>query len=108
MNGRSHVQSVRMVTIDSGPLHIARKLGLPTLSIWGPTNPANYLDVQPLERQRHLSYYLGAPCSPCVHRYEQLPCGGDNICMKNIASTIIIAKIEELLHRLAEPSTVLE
>lgn len=101
-------KGVCLVTIDSGPLHIARKLGLPTLSIWGPTDPANYLDVQPQERQRHLSYYLAVPCSPCVHRYERLPCGGDNICMKNIASAAIIAKIEELLHRLTAPSTVLE
>jgi ADP-heptose:LPS heptosyltransferase len=97
-------EGVCLITIDSGPLHIARKLGLPTLSVWGPTDPVNYLDVPPQERKRHLSYYLGTPCSPCVHRYEKLPCGGDNICMKNIPATAIIAKIQELLHCLVSPS----
>jgi ADP-heptose:LPS heptosyltransferase len=33
-------KGVCLVTIDSGPLHIARKLGLPTVSVWGlPTRP---------------------------------------------------------------------
>jgi ADP-heptose:LPS heptosyltransferase len=100
-------KGVCLVTIDSGPLHIARKLGLPTISIWGPTNPANYLNVQPHEKHRHLSYYLGTPCSPCVHRHETLPCGGNNICMKNIPATAIIAKIEEVLYRLGSPQPAL-
>ncbi|HWB92765.1 MAG TPA: glycosyltransferase family 9 protein, partial [Puia sp.] len=45
---------VMLVSIDSGPLHIARKLGLPTISVWGPTDPANYLDIPASEKQRHL------------------------------------------------------
>ena len=97
-------KGVCLITIDSGPLHIARKLGLPTVSIWGPTDPGNYLEVKPNEKERHLSYYLGVPCSPCVHRFQQLPCGGDNICMKNIPATAIIAKLQELLRRL--PSAI--
>lgn len=88
---------VCLVTVDSGPLHIAKKLGLPTLSIWGPTDPRNYLKIGPGEEGRHLSVYLGKSCSPCVHRYEKLPCGGNNTCMKDIAAETIINKIEELL-----------
>ncbi len=94
-------KGVCLVTIDSGPLHIARKLGLPTVSVWGPTNPDNYLRVEPHERERHLSYYLKSPCSPCVHHYETLPCGGNNFCMKNIPASAIIAKLQELLGHLA-------
>ncbi len=96
-------KGVCLITIDSGPLHIARKLGLPTVSIWGPTDPDNYLKVRPHEQGRHLSYYLGAPCSPCIHRYEKLPCGGDNICMKRIQAKAIIEKIQALLYHLAPP-----
>lgn len=88
---------VCLVTIDSGPLHIGKKLGLPTVSIWGPTNPLNYLKIEPGDEGRHLSLYLGKPCSPCVHRKEKLPCGGDNTCMKDIDAAAIINKIEELL-----------
>jgi ADP-heptose:LPS heptosyltransferase len=88
---------VCLVTIDSGPLHIAKRLGLPTVSVWGPTDPRNYLKAAPDEEGRHLSIYLGHSCSPCVHRKEQLPCGGNNTCMKEIEAVVIINKIEELL-----------
>jgi ADP-heptose:LPS heptosyltransferase len=94
-------KGVCLVTIDSGPLHIARKLGLPTVSVWGPTNPENYLRVEPHETERHLNFYLRSPCSPCVHHYETLPCGGNNFCMKNIPAAAIIGGIRELLARLA-------
>ena len=95
-------KGVCLVTIDSGPLHIARKLGLPTVSVWGPTSPDNYLRLEPQETERHLSYYLRSPCSPCVHHYETLPCGGNNFCMKNIPATAIIGKIRQLLQHLAQ------
>jgi len=98
-------KGVCLVTIDSGPLHIARKLGLPTVSVWGPTNPDNYLRIEPHEMERHLYYYLKSPCSPCVHHYETLPCGGNNFCMKNISAVAIIAKLQELLRHLALAAT---
>lgn len=90
-----------LITIDSGPLHIARKLGLPTLSVWGPTDPANYVKVSPAERDRHLTFYGKTSCSPCVHRFQHLPCGGNNFCMKNIPAGALIDKIKELLSHLA-------
>jgi ADP-heptose:LPS heptosyltransferase len=93
-----------LVSIDSGPLHIARKLGLPTISIWGPTNPANYLDIPSDEKHRHQFYYSKAPCSPCVHRHEQLPCGGNNICMQMIDASEICRMIEKMLDRLSGAS----
>ncbi len=89
-----------LVTIDSGPLHIARKLGLPTISVWGPTDPNNYLKVGPGEENRHQVEYLQVHCSPCVHHYEKLPCGGYNFCMKNISAQHIIEKIQLVLEHL--------
>lgn len=88
---------VLLVTIDSGPLHMARKLGLPTVSVWGPTDPANYLEIPAGEQERHLFYYSSVPCSPCVHRFESLPCGGNNTCMQAIPPAAIIAMIQRLL-----------
>ena len=90
-------QCVCLITIDSGPLHIARALGLPTLSIWGPTNPQNYLKILPEEQNKHLYYYSKVHCSPCIHHFEKLPCGGDNFCMKIIETNLIIEKIKNLL-----------
>ena len=95
------LQGAFLVSIDSGPLHIARKLGLPTISVWGPTDPANYLSIGPEEKDRHLLYYGAEPCSPCVHRHNQLPCGGNNVCMKNITAIAIIEKIKQMLDHLS-------
>lgn len=95
-------KGVCMITIDSGPLHIARKLGLPTLSVWGPTNPSSYLKMRNGDEKRHLFYYDEVACSPCVHHHEQLPCGGDNVCMKQIASEQIISKLKLLLQYMEE------
>jgi ADP-heptose:LPS heptosyltransferase len=92
---------VCLITIDSGPLHIARALGLPTLSIWGPTDPAHYLRIRPHEDHRHLVHYLAESCSPCVHRHPHPPCGGDNVCMKDISVLAITGKIGMLLAGLA-------
>lgn len=93
---------VLLISIDSGPLHMARKLGLPTISVWGPTDPANYMDIRPSEKHRHLSYYEQLPCSPCVHRHPLPPCGGNNTCMQRIPATAIIAMIRQLLLTLGE------
>ena len=93
-------KGVCMVTIDSGPLHIARKLGLPTISVWGPTNPANYLKINPGEENRHAFVYNKIVCSPCVHHYEKLPCGGNNVFIQHISAESIIEKIDGVLNLL--------
>lgn len=71
-------QCALMITIDSGPLHIARKLKLPIVSLWGPINP------EQRQADTQSAYYLKKPCSPCIHHTEVVPCGGDNICMKHM------------------------
>lgn len=95
-----------MVTIDSSPLYIARKLGLPTVSIWGPTNPMSYIRIPVGQQKRHLYIYNKVHCSPCVHHYEKLPCGGNNICMKEIRAEDIIEKLDTLLQHLNEREPV--
>jgi ADP-heptose:LPS heptosyltransferase len=97
-------KGVCMVTIDSGPLHIARKLGLPTVSIWGPTNPSSYINIPAGHENRHVNHYNKVACSPCVHHHAQLPCGGNNFCMKDIMAESVIEKLRQLLTHL-EPAT---
>ncbi|WP_118949604.1 glycosyltransferase family 9 protein [Taibaiella helva] len=82
-----------MVTIDSAPLHIANKLNIPNLSIWGPTSPQSRIDLNTANEY----LYLGVNCSPCAHFVDKLPCGGDNFCIKNITTAPIINKIQKLL-----------
>lgn len=89
-------QCTAMITIDSAPLHIAKKLNVPTLSLWGPTHPNNLTK----ENDRNLIYYLSKECSPCLHHTETLPCKGDNICMKHMKTENIIILFKKLLENI--------
>lgn len=71
--------------VDSGLLHIARLLGVPCRSFWGPTNPAQRL--RPVDGLVEETLYRPFVCSPCVHLAGPPPCGGDNVCMKTMADT---------------------
>jgi ADP-heptose:LPS heptosyltransferase len=69
--------------VDSGLLHTARLLGVPTRSFWGPTMPSQRL--RPIEGLiEHVSYrpFL---CSPCIQASNAPPCGGQNLCMISMA-----------------------
>ncbi len=79
-----------MISIDSAPLHIANKLKIPCVSLWGPINP--------LQRLSNIenTYYLKKSCSPCIHHTEFIPCGGNNICMKDMQ----LNDITKLIHNL--------
>ena len=76
-----------MLSIDSAPLHIAQKLNVPVFSFWGP--------ISPVQRLTDLTntYYLKKDCSPCIHHTEVIPCGGNNVCMKDM-------KLEDIKHQL--------
>ncbi len=95
-------QSAFVISIDSAPLHIAKKLGIPTISLWGPTNPTSYLKIREEEKKRHLFYYLNIPCSPCVHHTTHLPCGGNNICMKQMESKTILVLVQKLIEHIEQ------
>ncbi len=82
-----------MLTIDSGPLHFAYRLNMPTISVWGPTAPETRIPAA----FAHEHIYLAAPCSPCVHHTDVLPCGGDNFCMKHITASSITIAIQSTL-----------
>ena len=59
-------------------LHIARSLGVPTVSAFGPTDPATRL--RPLGLLERVEY-VRLPCSPCIHVRETPPCQGARDCM---------------------------
>jgi ADP-heptose:LPS heptosyltransferase len=69
-----------LICIDSALLHFARLLGIPTISFWGPTDPASRLRVSDFNRDE--IHYHKLPCSPCVHVAQEPPCRGDNLCMR--------------------------
>jgi ADP-heptose:LPS heptosyltransferase len=68
--------------VDSGLLHFARLFGVPSVSFWGPTDPATRL--KPVAGLEETVRYLKTACSPCVHVAESPPCAGANICIAGL------------------------
>jgi len=64
--------------IDSMLLHFARALGVPTVSVFGPTDPATRLRPLPV---RERVAFARLPCAPCIHVHESPPCQGTRPCM---------------------------
>lgn len=68
-----------MITNDTGPMHLAFSLKVPTVSLFGPCSPGQYGGTE-----KNISIYKNVYCSPCVHEFIVPPCKGDNQCMKKI------------------------
>lgn len=66
------------ITNDTGPAHLAAALETPTLTIFGPTNPA----VTAPESSRALIVHKQADCAPCRARI----CPTDHRCMRAISA----------------------
>ncbi len=94
---------VLFITNDSGPLHLASYLNIPTLSIWGPTQPKHFgYD----SRTSITSCSLELTCSPCLKHPNSHParaCAGQISCMKDLKPSTIFAKAISLL--VAPPAT---
>ncbi len=82
-----------LLTNDSGPLHLAAALGVPTVSLWGPGLPQTF---EPREG-RHRVVYRPVYCSPCLYMVDSVPCQGANICMQGIGWPAVVRAVLELL-----------
>lgn len=90
------------LTNDSGPMHLAFSLRVPTVGLFGPVSPDHYGSVAAPER---LLLYRRLYCSPCVHHFLEAPCRGDNRCMKLITPQEVAAAVDTVLRRQARPGT---
>lgn len=88
-------KSELLITNDSGPLHIAEALAVPTISFFGPETPLLYGPTG----DAHVVFYKGIYCSPClnVHNQKKAPCNGNNVCMQLISSDDVFASTKMLL-----------
>jgi ADP-heptose:LPS heptosyltransferase len=89
-------ECIAMITIDSAPLHIASKLGLPILSFWGPINPIQR--IKKSNQSKHHFVYLNKACSPCIHLTDIVPCMGNNTCMKDFSTEFIKQELDVFLN----------
>jgi ADP-heptose:LPS heptosyltransferase len=70
-----------LVTLDSGPMHLAAALGTPLVALFGPTDPrlnGPYGAAGAILR-------VSLPCSPCLKRRCQIQ--DDRLCMRSISET---------------------
>jgi ADP-heptose:LPS heptosyltransferase len=82
-----------LITIDTGPMHMAWALGTPTVCLFGPGDPVHYgwagSGVEIL--------YERVYCSPCLYETDEPPCRGDNVCMQRITVEAVLAAIQRVL-----------
>jgi ADP-heptose:LPS heptosyltransferase len=82
---------------DTGPLHIASALGVRTIGLYGPTDPA----VFGAKGQWVVNLFEKEGCSPCyepatVFKRKFLKCR-DNLCMKNITVEKVFETVKCLI-----------
>lgn len=80
-----------LIAGDTGPLHIARALGVPTVALFGPTDDALH---QPSADDRVLTVPVDCrPCSP--HGHRQCP-KGHHRCLEDLGPESVQAALTEI------------
>ena len=81
------------VTGDTGPLYIASALRVPTLAIFGPTDP----DTVAIPYEKLQIIYKKISCSPCFLR----ECPDDHRCMEEVSVEEVFAEISRMIKKFA-------
>ncbi|RKP56496.1 glycosyltransferase family 9 protein [Pararobbsia silviterrae] len=88
-------QSDAMISTDTGPSHMAAALGVPVVSLFGPTQP---LQTGPFSDGRNAVKVLsvGLSCSPCVKTPAFDTCER-NRCMESITPPMVATAVHQVL-----------
>lgn len=82
-----------LITNDSAPHHIAVALGVPSITVFGPTMPETFIPEH--SRQKHLFVQSKLECSPC---YKGLfPGCKEPKCMEHVSVEQVIFLIRKIL-----------
>ncbi len=85
------------ITNDSGPMHLAAAIGVPTIALFGPDTPTRY---GPRGAQ-HTILYKPPWCSPCYNLYENKSTRCKNevyqCCLRSITVEEVVAAAERYL-----------
>ena len=84
---------VLLITNDTGSMHLASHLGIPTVAIFGSTEPAWTGPIG----EGHEVLRNHVPCSPCFLRQ----CPIDFSCMKKITPLEVAGAVDDIFKRLA-------
>lgn len=79
------------ITNDSGPLHLAAGLDVPTVSFFGPETPLIYGPQGP----QHSVFYKRTQCSPCIRirKYKYSVCRFRQQCLRRISPQEVMDEI---------------
>jgi ADP-heptose:LPS heptosyltransferase len=71
-----------LISVDTGPAHIAAALGVPVVVLFGPTSPVRWGPIG----ERHRSLSLALPCAPCSNiGGDRCPLpGSPHSCMRDL------------------------
>ena len=94
---------------DSGPMHLAAALGVPTVGIYGPSSPAR-TSPRGAAGTAHRAVSALPPCSPCRERFfDECPApptaDGRPPCLDAIAVDDVAAEVDRLLRREPAPQS---
>lgn len=84
-----------VITVDSGPMHMAAALGRPVVALFGPTDPHR---TGPYSETHRIIQRTDLDCVPCHSRRCQRP-QRDHACMRRWSTTDIIEHCETLLQK---------
>jgi len=89
---------------DSGPMHIAAALGVPTIGIYGPSNPNRTAPRGP-NGIIHIAVSAGFSCSPCRERFFQecpSPPSSDSRppCLNEVSVDQVVVEVDRVLQSL--------
>ncbi|MBS2024661.1 MAG: glycosyltransferase family 9 protein [Deltaproteobacteria bacterium] len=80
------------VANDSGPMHLARALGVPTLALFGSTDPGMFA------WEGHRVLFRELPCSPCSFFGRRRCPRGHFDCLRGISADDAFTALEKLVH----------
>ncbi len=90
-------QSRLLITCDSGPLHFASALGVPSVSFFGPEAPDFYGPLNSV----HTVFYKQTLCSPCLNVYQakEFRCPYHQRCLERIQVDEVVEAARRILSR---------
>lgn len=89
-------KSMMLLSGDSGVLHIAAGLAVPTVSLFGPGRVEKWAP----QGERHIVISKRLSCSPCTMFGTTPPCPHETKCMYDISVDEVAGAVKELLTRI--------
>ncbi len=83
-----------LIGIDSAPVHIAAAVGIPTVTIFGPSSPINWAP----RGKQHYVIYKDLPCVPC----REKGCNNSEVsrCLDELSVEEVVPVIDKKLMRI--------